>query len=71
MYVPEYSIPWWFEYFWAEAKMSAKADEKQQLADIANTIFVKTPDERFKYKAKPESSTSPIAASSSSPGARS
>jgi hypothetical protein len=54
MYVPEYSIPWWFEYFWAEAKMSAGAAEKQQLADIANTIFEKTPDERFKYKAKPE-----------------
>jgi hypothetical protein len=54
MFVPEYSIPWWFEYFWAEAKMSASADGKQQLADIANTVFVKTPNERFKYKAKPE-----------------
>lgn len=54
IYVPEYSIPWWFEYFWAEAKMSAGAAEKQQLAEIANTVFVKTPEEQRKYKPRPE-----------------
>ncbi|HEY7878914.1 MAG TPA: hypothetical protein VIC55_11835 [Gemmatimonadaceae bacterium] len=54
MHVAEYSLQWWFEYFWAEAKMSAGAGEKQTLADIANAVFEKTPDGPAKYKLRPE-----------------
>jgi hypothetical protein len=54
MHVAEYGMQWWFEYFWAEAKMSGSGAERQQLADIANAMFEKTPAGPAKYKLRAE-----------------
>lgn len=54
MYVGEYSMQWWFEYFWAEAKAVAGEEEKRKLADLCNSVFEKTPEGPAKYKLRPE-----------------
>lgn len=55
--VPEYGIAWWFEYFWAEAAMAGDSTEKLKLAEIANLVFEKTPDDRLPYRLRPEFDT--------------
>ncbi|WP_461413727.1 hypothetical protein [Gemmatimonas sp.] len=54
MSVAEFGVRWWFQYFWNEAKMVATQPDREQMAQICNTLFTKRPGQKPAFVCKPE-----------------